>query len=371
MADVASRLDLYALGRDYITQRAKRLDPAVVDIAGSDANLFVGSSSVLARAVVNQLLFRINALLLDGAEGDDLDRYAFDRYQLVRKGASAALGTARFSRTSAAAGAGNIPIGTKLQTLKGAEYITLTTATFGALQLDNSFAVVRATQAGKTSQAGANSVRKFANVSALFDQSLAVNNDAATAGGEEVEDDDTFKVRIRTFWRTARRGILAAIEFGALTVPGVTSAQAIEVLNSTGEPARIVQLFISDSSGVASDALGEQVKTALLDYRAGGIAVIIATSLPQIVTVSMRLSFRAGVDTSVLRTNIVAAVVSFINSLPVNGALRRGELFSILTRFREDGLIINEGSIITPVGDLIPDVGKTLRTTLTSVTTVT
>jgi hypothetical protein len=42
-------------------------------------------------------------------------------------------------------------------------------------------------------------------------------------GALDVEDDDTFRARVRTFWTTARRGILAAIEFGALTVPGFVS----------------------------------------------------------------------------------------------------------------------------------------------------
>src|SRR5260221_476101 len=87
------------------------------------------------------------------------------------------------------------------------------------------------------------------------DATLQVTNPLTTAGGEDVEDDDTFRARIRDFWRTARRGILAAIEFGAKTVPGVVSAQAVEALSVGAAPARVVNLYIADSSGVSSEAL--------------------------------------------------------------------------------------------------------------------
>jgi uncharacterized phage protein gp47/JayE len=367
MPDLPTRLDLYAAGRDYVLQRAQKIDPAQVDIEGSDVNLFVGSGSVVAAQVLLQLAFRTNALLLDGAEGEDLDRYAFDRYSITRKGASPALGTVRIFRSSAAAGAGTVPIGTKLTTLTGSEYVTTTTASFSASDLESA-ANVRAVQAGKATQAGANAITRFTSPATLFDGTLQANNDAPTAGGEDAEDDETFRARVRDFWRTARRGILAAIEFGALTVPGVVSAQAIEALTAGNLPARVVNLYISDSTGVASDALADQVRVALDEYRAAGIAVLISTSLPLIVDVELKLTFRAGVDTLTLKDNVRAAVVEFINSLPVNGTLYEAQLLSVVQRYAEDGVIPDDQTVVAPVGDLVPDIGQTIRTTLANVT---
>lgn len=364
-----SRLDLFALGRDYVVQRATKIDPAQVDVEGSDVNIFVGVASVIGDQIIKQLAFRTAALLLDGADDEDLDRYALDRYQLSRKGASPARGSVRIFRTATTAGAGVVPIGTKMVTNVGSEYITTTTASFGASDLTSS-ANVRAVEAGKLPQVGANAIVRFSNPAGLFDASLQVINDAPTAGGEDAEDDDTFRARIRDFWKSARRGVLAAIEFGALTVEGVVSAQAIEVLTVGAAPARLVNLFISDSTGVASDALAQEVRSALDDFRAGGIQVLISTSLPLIVDVQLRLSFRANVDTLTLTDNVRNAVVAFINSLPVNGALYVGQLFSVLQRFAEDGLIVNQGSLVSPVGDLIPATGQTIRTTLANVTVV-
>lgn len=331
-------------------------------------NLFVGSQSIVAYGLVKQLAYRTAALLLDSATGEDLDRLAWDRFKLLRKGASAALGTERFFRQSAAAGAGTLPVGTVVKSKTGIEYTTVTVVPFAIGQLDKATGFVRASQAGKATQVGSNALVQIANAGSLFDPSIQCTNDAPTAGGEDPEDDDTFRNRVRDFWLTARRGVLSAIEFGAKTVPGVVTAMAVEALNSFGQPARVVNLYIADSSGVASDALAAQVRTALDDFRAAGIAVLIFTSLPQLVQVLLALSFRAGVDTITLGDAVRAAVVEFINSLPVNGPLYVGQLFSVLQRFAADGLIPNQGSIVAPIGDLFPAIGQTLRARTQDVT---
>lgn len=367
MADLPTRLDLFALGRDYVRTRAIKIDPKMVDVEGSDVNIVVGSTSVIAAHIIRQLAYAVANLLIDSAEEDNLDRLAYDRYGLTRKNAAAAVGTVRIFRTSASVGAGSVPIGTKLRTKTGVEYVTYTVANFGASDLTTT-ANVRAVQAGKATQVGANAIVLYSNPATLFDTSLQVNNDAATAGGEDIEQDDDFRNRIRDFWRTARRGILAAIEFGATSVPGIVSAQAVEALSTGGFPARIVTLYVADSSGVASNALATTVQTALNDYRAAGIQVIVQTSIPQIVSVALLLKFRAGVDTLAIASAVQAAIVEYINSLPVNGTLYISALYTVLQRFASDGLIINSGTIATPVGDLVPTPGLTLRTTLANVT---
>lgn len=359
--DLPTRTDLYAIGRAYLLQNAKKIDPGQVDVQGSDANLFVGSQSVVAYKLVKQIAYSVARLTLDGAEGDDLDRLVWDRYSMTRKGAVGAVGTVTFSRAAATLGAGVIPAGTTLVTLTNVQYVTTADAVFGVSSLSAS-ADVRAAQAGKSTQVGANQIRRVVKPGLLFDQTISCSNAATTAGGEEREDDDTLRARARNFWNTARRGILAAIEFGALTVAGVVSAQAIEALNGSGQPARIINLYISDSSGVASQALARLVQTALDDYRAGGITVLISTSIPIIVDVQLALSFAGNVDTVTLSVLVQAAVVEFINSLPVNGPLYIQELSAVLQRFKADGLIPSANNITAPVGDLIPSVGQTIRT---------
>ena len=366
MPDLPTRLDYFAHGRDFVVTRAKKIDPTQVDVEGSDVNIFVGSASVLCAHVTRQIAYGINRLLLDGAEDEDLDRYALDRYNESRKGASPARGHVRIFRDTTTAGGGSIPAGTKLRTRTGADYVTLAAVSVGETAVLIPNVPVRAVQAGKATQVGKNMITSI-DVGALWDKTLRVNNDDPTAGGEDIEDDDTFKARIRTFWRTQSKGTLGAIERGALSVPGVVSARAesvVTLFGATKLPARVVNLFIADSSGVASDVLAQDVLVALEDYKAGGIAVIVYTSQPLIVDVTLALSFAADVDTLALSEAVRVAIYEFVNSLPVNGPLYVGELMTVLSRFRADGLLPALSSIVAPVGDLVPPVGQTIRTTL-------
>jgi len=361
MADLPSRLDLFAIGRDYVVQRANKIDPRQIDILGSDVNIFVGAVAQIAYALVLQLAQKINSLLLDGAQNEDLDRYARDRYNLIRKGASAAVATIRIYRISTAAGAGTVPAGTLLTALTGSQYVTTTDISFAALDVEAT-GEARAVQAGKAYQVGANGIRQFSDISVIFDQSLQVNNDEPSAGGEDAETDEDFRERIRGFWNAARRGTLGAIEYGATLVPGVASASAVEALTPGNQPARVVNLYVADSSGVSSKALASTVRISLDEYRAAGIAVITSTSTPQIIFVSLKLSFKATVDTNTLTGAIVAGIVEFINSLAVNEPLLKADLYSVLARFTQDGLIVTEDTLVSPTGDIYPDTGKTLRT---------
>jgi hypothetical protein len=144
----------------------------------------------------------------------------------------------------------------------------------------------------------------------------------------------------------------------------VSFRRAVEALTGDGLPARVVFLYIADSSGVASEALADEVNVALNDYRAAGIAVIIRTSIPTSVGIELALSFQAGVDTKTLKDLIRTAVFEFVNSLPVNGPLYVAELFTVLQRFSGDGLIPKQENITIPAGDLYPTVGQTIRTSL-------
>jgi len=366
MAVLLSRLDFYEIGRRVILTRARKIDPAEVDVEGSDANLFVGSMSFVAHAITRQLAERIGALLLDSANGEDLDRYAFDRYQLLRKGAAPAVTRVRFYRASLTGGDGVVPSGTPLKTLSGIDYITLEDASFSVTTYQV-YVDVRSVLAGTAYRVGRNQIRAFAPNAQVFDASLKLTNDDPAAGAADPEQDDEFKERVRSFWLSARRGTLAAIEFGATTVPGVASASASEALDGTSRPARVVRLYYADDSGVSTLAMATSIDQALVEFRAAGIAVVYVTSVPQVVPVVLSLTFLAGVDTAGITQNIVAAMYEFINSNPVNGNLSRQQLLSVLQRFQSAGLVPSSNSLVAPAGDLIAQPGTTFRTTRQSI----
>ena len=142
------------------------------------------------------------------------------------------------------------------------------------------------------------------------------------------------------------------------------------MITNGNQPARVVSLRIADSSGIASSALAATVQTSLDEYRAAGIAVLVDTSTPQIVSVTLKLTFSASVDSTTLSENVRAAVVEYINTLAVGETLYKSSLFAVLQRYQSSGLIVTQDSLIAPAGDLVPDAGKTLRTRLANVTVV-
>ena len=384
MPDLPTRLDLYAIGRNFVRARAKRIDPFQVDVEGSDINLIVGATSAIAHFLVLQLDYSVNKLLLDGADGEDLDRYAWDRYTLVRKGASAAVVQLRIYRDSAGP-SGTIAVGRKIRTKTGIEYITTSVASMGTNDLVT-ICNASATQAGKSSQVGANALTAIDDPASLFDPSLRVNNDSPAAGGEEVQSDDQFREIIRVFWTTARRGTVGAIEFGAMQVPGIVTAKAVEALTtviivmpygpvtisvpivSISCPARVVNLYIADSTGVANQTLANSCRFMLEEYRACGITVLVNTGMPSFINIVLALVFQADIDTVTLTDAVKGAIFEYVNSIPVNATLQRSALFTVLRRFVPNGLIVSNDSIVAPAGDLVPNPGETIRTMLENIT---
>jgi uncharacterized phage protein gp47/JayE len=363
-----TRLDFHQIGRDYVRQRAKRLDPALVDVEGSNVNVLVGSAAFMAQAISRQNAESVRARSIE-ADGEDLDRWCMETYQTARKGASPAVVPVQLTRPNFAAGAGDVPVGTKLLSRGGVEYVTTTLGTFGATQVTGVEVDARAVQAGFTYQVGANSIVRFANPGELFDPNIVPNNAQRAAGGSDREQDGPYRERARNAFLAARRGIAAAIEFGALSTPGVESAVATEELVGDA-PARIVTLLCADSAGACNRVLAERVRVQLREYRAAGISVVVLSSSPQIVSVVLALTFSGNVDTVQLTSDVRRAVVNYANGLGAGRPLLRGDLFAVLSRFRRYGLVVTRGAVVEPAGDLYPDAGRTLRTRPENVTTV-
>lgn len=360
-----TRLDLFAIGRASILASNPKISSDQIDTSGSDANLIVGGQSVMVGYLALQHEARFASQYLDSCEGEDLDRFGQDRYQQPRLGASPAVVTVRFYRANTTAGAGSILPGTLLTSRSGVQFVTTTAANFGA-STTMVTATAQSVQSGASTKSGVNAIINI--TTAVFDQSMQVTNDSPSAGGEDRESDDLYRERLRGFWLAARRGTLGAIVQGALTVAGVVSAKAVETVDYLGFPGRCVILYIADSAGIANSALAATTTQSLDDWRAAGIPVIVQTGSPQMVSIVLKLVFQATSNTQALTSSIVTAIINYVNSLGVNETLTRGGLLAVLLRFKNDGLIVTDGSVVTPTGDLVPTLGQVIRTTSALVT---
>lgn len=362
--DLPTRTDLLAIARTYIRTRAAKIDPNQVDTIGSDVNLFVGAMSVVANELVNQLAGQVLTLLIDGAEGEDLDRLAWDRYRETRKAASPSITSVVFSRLTNAAGAGAVLLGTRIQNDTGVEFMTTQVANLGATDLTAAAVTVQSVQAGSANKSDHDTIKRIVDIGPLWDKTLSVTNPTATAYGNDAETDEQFRARLHNLWVTARRGTLTAIEQGALETPGVASASAVEELSASAQPARLVMLYLADEDGL-SDV---NVTVDLEEWRAGGIQVLKVHSIPEYVDIVLRLTFQAGKQTTVLTEAIRTAILGTVNRCAVNGTLYRAALLETLKSFTDDGLKPSNDSIVEPTGDLVPTVGKTIRTTVDRIT---
>lgn len=366
MPDLPTRAELFEIGAAEVLTRAaarplgERISEEAVFTEGSDINVLVNTGAALAEEVMRQLGLRIEVLFLDGATGADLDRLVADRFSpsIVRKAATPALVTLSLSRGSGSLPAVTIAIGTRFRSSTGIEYTTLAVASFAAAFAGTVTVPAQCVTAGTSGNAAAGTIT--APSEPLSDPAIVVTNPEPAAGGDDSESDASLRERARAFFRTARRGTLSAIEFGALSVAGVRSASAIEELDSGGNPTGRVALFIADALGQANSALVAAVRSALVEYRAAGIIVDVSAAVPNYVPIEYLLRFAAGVDTTAAADTVRFATVAAVNALAPGETLPVSLLFSVARSVA--GVIVLDDAVVEPVGDLVPATGQVIRT---------
>jgi len=381
VADLPRFNDLFRIARDTALVNNSRLSREIVQRQGTDANILMAAAAAVGEEVVGQLQLVEASLFLDSATGTDLDRLVFDRYGLVRKPAAAAFGTVQFSTTALNPGAFTIAAGTNLQTTDGIQYSVTTSITFPASTVGPVTAIVRSLLAGVDQQAKAGTITSIISSISGSPSDLVVTNAAATAGADDEETDTSLRARARAFFTTARRGTKSALEQGALAVPGVTTASAIEVLDTEGAPARVVQLVVSDqfTETLASfsetpsptyqaqaQALAISAEAGLDDVRALGIEVKVIVASVVLLPVALRLTFQAGVDVSTVTLRARAAAVNYTNEL-VPGATWDPAVLSDRLK-TVSGLYITGNEVLSPSGAVVPNSVQVIRTGLPIVT---
>jgi uncharacterized phage protein gp47/JayE len=361
MPDLPRFDDLLSIARDEILARNALISQDAVNRDGSDVNVLLAAMASMAEEVVMQLAHVAGGLFLDSSTGDQLDRYAADRYGLVRKSASGSLGSVTFTAPITVSAGFTIPDGTTLQALDGNQFLTIGDTVFnsGLLSL---LVPVRSALAGGSQNERAGQITSIVNAITGAPSGLTVNNLLATAGASDDESDASLRDRCRRFFITSRRGTLSALEAGALAVPGVTAAKAIEVLDGLGRPARMVLLAVSDkytdqfatlssvplSYQTQSQQLAASVYSGLDEYRAAGIYVQVQVAQVVMQPVTLNLTFLAGVDVDYTAVIAKAAIVNYINALLPGASLDPANLLTALKAV--PGLQITGAEIQSPLG---------------------
>jgi len=357
-----NRQDLFRVGRQAIvTAPSTRINPAVVDVPGSDANLIVGSQSLMGEEIVSHLANCMRGLFVDTARDEQLDRKAYDLTGLTRFPAVPARVDLTILRLVAGAG-GTIPAGLRVQTAGGTQFALDDDVVFLAADTSKA-AAATALVTGPDGNVPANvpagiGVVQFADQP--FDATMTVTNAAGAAGGSDSETDVDFRGRIRAFFPTVRRGVLGAIDFAALQVPGIVVATAFEIVNPAPNsmPAAAVQLVVGDKNGLATSGMLLDVRDRLIEFRAAGIPVDVISGIVDNELVTWDIDFDSAVNSTRVAEDVRAVTVAVAQFLGPNEILYRSSLIAAAKTV--PGAIVGQNSLVVPVGDIVPTTRQTI-----------
>lgn len=374
MPDVLSRSDLFntfaaeVLARAQARSTGRQVTAGEVFTPGSDINLIGAGGSAMGEEVIRQLVRGLRATSSSGSQGAEKDRWAADRYgsAVVRKTASAARVHVALARPTGTFGAFTYPSGSKVSTPGGIEYETQAAGVFAGASVGPITVEVRAVNAGLAGNVAANTITTKVTPSA--DPTMTVTNPEPAAGGDASETDAAFQARVDAYFATLARGTLAAVVFGALTVPGIRQATVIEERTESGVLTGRMYLYIADANGQANRAIAAVVELALREYRCGGIPVVVVGGIPTFVAITYSLQFETGIDTIAAFDAVRSATVARVNQTAPQATLQRSLLFEIARSVR--GVIVNANAVTAPAGDVVPTPGsgQTIRTTTDLVT---
>lgn len=372
MADLPTFDDLFRIGKLESLARNRKLSAKEFDRKGSDLNILTALSAAMADECVGQLANLWAASFAGTARGAALDRKITDIYpDLIRKQASPSVGYATFTFSSGTAF--SIPDGARLTTEDGIQFIVVgDTAVSSA---DTSKRVpIRSSQAGVGQKAGAGKINSIMDQISGAPGNISVSNAAATFGGEDREEDSDYLVRFRLHYLAARRATKGAITAAVMGVPGVVKCTVIENLDALGRPIGYVKAVVADSYTeqfantavlpvtyqAQTASLSSQIENVLEEWRAAGVGVIVEIAKVVLQPVRLSLTYLAGVDEEAIRGRVLALVIQYINNLPPGTVLRLQALRDVVAPV--PGLYITGSEVISPIGDVVPEVNEVLRT---------
>jgi hypothetical protein len=356
-----TRSEAFSVGRRAMASRPGiKINPAVIDIPGSDLNVVTGMFSVIGEEVSSRGAAAMRGLFAELARGSQLDKVIYDRSGLLRFSDQEATVDLVLARPLPGAPTpGTYSSGSVVQTPDGVQFGLMADAVFGnfdTTKLVSAQALVAGSEGNVPAYDPVLGLGISVFSTAPFDPTLTVQNPKSAAGGTPAETDIQFLGRYRSYFPTLSKGVLGAIEYGAQQVPGVAVATATEVVNPfNGFPAEIVQLVIGDLNGNASGTMITAVSDSLLKYRAAGITVVVLGGTVFYQGIQWHPTFLAGYNESLIRDRLRAvfvAVSQFLPPGPERGGLLTSSLISAAKRI--PGLVVTDASLVYPLGDVIP-----------------
>lgn len=342
--------DLYKTGSDEVLLRNPKLTARE---AGSVNDAYIGAGAAIGDEILVRALRKIAATYIDNAEGEDLDDLAWDHFGLLRQDAVQSVGTLLLSRPNDAAGAGQIPIGSRFTTNPGGtsevvEFETTETKSLTGLSVSIAAKAVLGGTGGNVAASTITVVK-----STLFDGSITVNNPDKFAGGVDREEDPAFRDRIKGYLETLRRATPGAIVYGAKAMGVVVFANLDESTAAQG----YITLYVADIDGNANAELIAQVQAEMLNWRAAGVTLNVSGAVAVTQALTFALTYDTGVDTEAVKQKAIDAAKAYRDTLDVGKVLYVSQLYKAIQSIPG----IKGVSITVPAGNVAPDPDEIIR----------
>jgi len=349
--------------------QAQALRPRLQFFDGDIAQAQIHGAAAMNDAAIRFSAQAFKATFIDGAVGDELTTLVDDHYNIQRNPATQAQAQVEFTRPSQGGGepAGVIPTGTIVATDFDAdgEQIQFTTdadVVWGLGELGPKTVQVTAVLEGRDGNVEADSIVQILDVPG-FDSTFAVTNPARAGGGNDEESDEALRTRARNFFLTLRRGTLASLEFGALTVDSVRVAKAVEDVISG-----IATVRVSDEDGNSTLQMISDVVAELEDWRCAGSTVVVVGGVQLAVSMDFTLVVREGYDVAAFSSLLSDAVTNRLSKLKVGETMYLDSVIAAIIAVAPDDILEVTFDTITtnpggaqPIADLVPTSSQVIR----------
>ncbi|WP_261797149.1 baseplate J/gp47 family protein [Ralstonia sp. TCR112] len=267
----------------------------------------------------------------------DLDSWMLD-YGLTRLAATSSTGQVTFSRFTPTYQA-VVPVGTVIQTADGTQQFTVVadtsqsaySASLGgyviAAGITSAVATVQAVNTGTITNVLANTITTLTQAVQYVD---TVTNGAAFTNAIDTETDTAFRARFVAYINSLSRATKAAI--GAAILAVQQGLQYTLTENQTYAGATQMGNFfvvVDDGSGSPPSALLNSVSNAIDAVRPFTSTFDVHAPVVVSVTVAMTITTATGYTHSAVVSTVQAALLAYINTLPLGTALAYSRLAQI------------------------------------------
>lgn len=223
-----------------------------------------------------------------------------------------------------------IPINTRVKTASGLRFLTTAEGSIPAGQTSSGLIPCEAEEVGEAYNVSAGSITVLEDSISGVD---SISNPLPALNGVNQESKIAYNARFQSYIEGLGRSNLAGLAAGALSVSGISSVSIVELF----PPVDNVNVDMYVDSGSTVPVTPEKLAEvqAVIDgdgtednpgYRAGGVNVVVKS--PSVISqnITMTVTVLIGVDVEQLRTDVIDAVTSYVNTLGVGNDIIYNEI---------------------------------------------